>query len=80
MEILYTNCAGLDIHKKIVRVCSLTQTSDGQFQQRVSDVFYHNRGIIEALRLAQRTRMYTYCLRGNGCVLETGLQPLGRQF
>ena len=29
MEILYTNCAGLDVHKKTVRVCLLTQ-ADGQ--------------------------------------------------
>jgi transposase len=30
MEILYTNCAGLDVHKKTVKVCLLTRTSDGQ--------------------------------------------------
>jgi transposase len=30
MEILYTNCAGLDVHKKTVKVCLLTHTSDGQ--------------------------------------------------
>jgi transposase len=30
MEILYTNCAGLDVHKKTVKVCLLTQTSTGQ--------------------------------------------------
>jgi transposase len=30
MEILYTNCAGLDVHKKTVKVCLLTQGSNGQ--------------------------------------------------
>lgn len=30
MEILYTNCAGLDVHKKTVKVCLLIRTSDGQ--------------------------------------------------
>ena len=30
MEILYTNCAGLDVHKKTVKACLLTQASDGQ--------------------------------------------------
>jgi len=30
MEILYTNCAGLDVHKKTVKVCLLTQPSSGQ--------------------------------------------------
>ena len=30
MEILYTNCAGLDVHKKTVKVCVLSHTSTGQ--------------------------------------------------
>jgi transposase len=30
MEILYTNCAGIDVHKQTVKVCLLTRTSDGQ--------------------------------------------------
>ena len=30
MEILYTHCAGLDVHKKTVKVCLLTQQSNGQ--------------------------------------------------
>ena len=30
MEILYANCAGLDVHKKTVKACLLTRTSNGQ--------------------------------------------------
>ena len=30
MEILYTNCAGLDVHKKTVKVCLLIYSSTGQ--------------------------------------------------
>jgi transposase len=30
MEILYTNCAGIDVHKQTLKVCLLTRTSDGQ--------------------------------------------------
>src|SRR5947209_15575245 len=30
MEILYTNCAGLDVHKKTVKVCLLRHTSNAQ--------------------------------------------------
>jgi transposase len=30
MEILYSTCAGLDVHKKTVKVCLLTRTPDGQ--------------------------------------------------
>ena len=73
MEILYTNCAGLDVHKKTVKVCLLTQTPNGQASQRVSDLFDHDGGVVKALRLAQRARMYPYRLRGNGRVLETSV-------
>jgi hypothetical protein len=31
MEILYTNCAGLDVHKKTIKACLLTAGSAGQF-------------------------------------------------
>ena len=30
MEILSTNCAGLDVHKKTVKVCVITHPSTGQ--------------------------------------------------
>jgi len=30
MEILYTHCAGLDVHKKTVKVCLLTQGANEQ--------------------------------------------------
>src|SRR6202049_1162784 len=33
MEILYTNCAGLDVHKKTVKVCVCIHTSNGQPQK-----------------------------------------------
>jgi transposase len=30
MDVLYTNCAGLDVHKKNIKVCLLKQVSNGQ--------------------------------------------------
>ncbi len=39
MEILYTNCAGLDVHKKTVKVCLLTRTSDGQLHKEFRTYF-----------------------------------------
>jgi len=32
MEVLYTHCAGLDVHKKTVVVCALTPGSPGKPQ------------------------------------------------
>ena len=39
MEILYTNCAGLDVQKKTVKVCLLTRTSDGQLHKAFRTYF-----------------------------------------
>jgi transposase len=39
MEILFTNCAGLDVHKKTVKVCLLTHTSNGQTQKAFRTYF-----------------------------------------
>jgi len=39
MEILYTNCAGLDVHKKTVKVCVLTHTSSGQLHKEFRSYF-----------------------------------------
>ena len=39
MDILYTNCAGLDVHKKTVTVCVLTQASTGQLQKQLRTYF-----------------------------------------
>src|SRR6476660_3204405 len=39
MEILYTNCAGLDVHKKTVKVCVLRQTSTGQAHKEFRTYF-----------------------------------------
>ena len=39
MEILYTNCAGLDVHKKTVVACVLRQASSGSVQKELRTYF-----------------------------------------
>ena len=39
MDILYTNCAGLDVQKKTVTVCVLTQASTGQLEKQLRTYF-----------------------------------------
>ena len=39
MEILYTNCAGLDVHKKTVKVCVMRQASNGQPHKELRTYF-----------------------------------------
>src|SRR4051812_45276649 len=35
MDVLYTHCAGLDVHKKTVVVCCLTPAPDGTPQREI---------------------------------------------
>jgi hypothetical protein len=79
MEILYTNCAGLDVHKKTVKVCLLTQAANGQPRKEFRTYFTTTE---ELLKLCDwlKEQGCTHRLRGNRCVLETGVQPAGRQF
>jgi hypothetical protein len=44
MDILYTNCAGLDVHKKTVKVCVLTHTTHGQLQKEFRSYFTTTEG------------------------------------
>jgi hypothetical protein len=39
MDILYTNCAGLDVHKKTVVACVLRQASNGSLQKELRTYF-----------------------------------------
>ena len=39
MDILYTNCAGVDVQKKTVTVCVLTQASTGQLENQLRTYF-----------------------------------------
>ena len=39
MEILYTTCAGLDVHKKTVKVCVMTLLPTGQRQKEFRTYF-----------------------------------------
>ena len=35
MEVTHTHCAGLDVHKKIVVACSLTQIAPGKLERSI---------------------------------------------
>ena len=39
MEILYTNCAGLDVHKQTVKVCVMTHAPNGQTHKEFRTYF-----------------------------------------
>ena len=80
MEILYTYCAGLDVHKKTVKVCLLTQGSNGQPHKAFRTYVTTTE---ELLKLSDWLREQG-CTHGAedryGGVLEACIQSAGRQF
>ena len=80
MEILYTNCAGLDVHKQTVKVCLLTRTSDGQFHKEFRTYLTTTEELLQLGDWLKAHEVHACRFRGNGSVLETGVQPAGRQF
>ncbi len=35
MEVLYTRCAGFDVHKKTIKVCVLIRQEDGKMRREI---------------------------------------------
>src|SRR6266516_2646494 len=80
MEILYTNCAGLDVHKKTVKVCLLTQPSNGQPHKEFRTYFTTTEELLKLGDWLKEQGCTHVAEDRNRGVLETGVQPAGRQF
>lgn len=49
MQVVYTNCAGLDVHKKTVTACVITPESKGGFKKEIRTFSTHTNGLLEML-------------------------------
>jgi len=65
MEILYTHCAGLDVHKKTIKVCLLTQGSNGQPHKEFRTYFTTTEELLKLSDWLKEQKLHI-CLRGNG--------------
>ncbi len=77
MEILYTNCAGLDGHKKTVKVCVLTQASNGQLQKEFRTYFTTTEEVLKLSDWLKEQGCTHVAEDRHGGVLETGVSPEG---
>jgi len=77
MEILSSNCAGLDVHTKTVKVCLLTRTPAGEPHKEFRTYVTTTE---ELLKLGDwlSEQGCTHVAEDRGRVVETGVQPAGR--
>ena len=73
MEILYTNCAGLDVHKKTVKVCVLRHTSHGQSHKEFRTYFTTTEELLKLCDWLKEQGCTHIAEDRNRCVLETGV-------
>jgi len=73
MEILYTSCAGLDVHKKTVKVCVLTHASNGQTHKEFRTYFTTTEELLKLCDWLKEQGCTHIGEDRNGCVLETGV-------
>jgi transposase len=73
MDVLYTNCAGLDVHKKNVKVCLFKHVPNGQPQKELRTYLTTTEELLKLSDWRKPARMHACGLRGNGSVLETGV-------
>jgi transposase len=79
MEILYTNCAGLDVHKKTVKVCVMTHASNGQLQKEFRTYFSTTEELLKLGDWLKEQGCTHIAEDRNRGVLETSVQPAGKQ-
>ncbi len=73
MDILYTNCAGLDVHKKTVKVCVMIHPSNGQLQKEFRTYFTTTQELLELSDWLKEQGCTHVAEDRNWCVLETGV-------
>lgn len=49
MQVVYTNCAGLDVHKKTVTACVITPNPKGGFNKEIRTFSTHTNSLLEML-------------------------------
>lgn len=73
MDILYTRCAGLDVHKKTIVACLLTPGSRGRPTRTVRTFSTMTADLLTLARVAGRSRVYARSDGVDRRLLETYL-------
>ena len=73
MEILYTNCAGLDVHKKTVKVCLLRHTFTDQSHKEFRTYFTTTEELLQLCDWLKEQGCTHIAEDRNRRVLETGV-------
>ena len=80
MEILHTRCAGIDVHKKNVKVCLILTDEQGKRTKEIRTYLTMTHQLLE-LRDWLKEQGCTHIAEDrNRGVLETSIQLVGRRF
>jgi hypothetical protein len=73
MDILSTNCAGLDVHKKTVKVCVMTHLPNGHLQRAFRTYLTTTEELLKLGDWLKEGGWAHVADRGDGWVLEAGV-------
>ena len=73
MKVIYERCAGLDVHKKTVKVCLLKHTSTGQSHKEFRTYLTTTEELLQLGDWLTEQGCTHIAEDRNGCVLETGV-------
>lgn len=74
MEVLYPRCAGIDVHKKTVRVCLLLRAEQDKPDKEFRTFGTTTRELLDPLEWLLSQGCTHVALEGTGGLLETHLQ------
>ena len=80
MDVLYINCAGLDVHKKNIKACLFKHVPNGQPQKELRTYLTTTEELLKLCDWLKEQECTHVAEDRNRSVLETGVQPVGRQF
>ncbi len=82
MDTIYQRCCGLDIHKKVVVACLITPGPKGEPHKEIRSfgTMTVRRRRIGIVGLAGGCQVHPCGHGKHGGVLETDIQPVGRQL
>lgn len=80
MQVVYTHCAGLDVHKKTVTACMITPNQKGGFNKEIRTFETHTNSLLNMLDWLLSLNCTHVAIGLYRRVLATSIQHLRKQF
>lgn len=80
MQVVYTHCAGLDVHKKTVTACVITPNQKGGWNREVRTFETHTNSLLNMQGLVIKFWLYPSSDGKYRGILATSIQYTGKQL